>query len=127
MVDDEYITYEIIAVFVDENCNEGGVYAGYEFNVINKTDKYAWITVYDYYVDNTQVEINYSDWERSFSNPLRGGSKSLDNNEYGIFKAMTIDEMETLSFSVQLNITDTPDGYGTANQVYIKSYDFLKE
>ena len=127
MVDDEYITYEIISVFVDENCNEGGVYAGYEFNVINKTDTYAWVTVYDYYVDNTQVDISYSDWEHSFSNPLRGGSKSLDNNKYGVFNSMTIEDMETLSFSVQLNITDAPDGYGTSDQVYIKSFDFPKE
>lgn len=127
MVDDEYITLEITAIFINENTYENGVYAGYEYNVINKTDRYAWITIYNYYINNTQVEINYSDIDHCFNNPLRGESKAINKNEYGLFDSMTLDDLETLSFSLQLNINDTPDQYGSNDQVYSKAFDFPKD
>ena len=126
MLDDEYITIEITAIFIDENPSENNVYAGFEYNVINHTDRFAWVVIYDYYINNTQVEINYSDIDRSFNNPLRGEGKALNKNMYGFFDTMTLEELETLSFSVQLDINDSPNQISSSDQVYCKVVEFPK-
>lgn len=126
MLDDEYITIEITAIFIGENPSENNVYAGFEYNVINHTDRFAWVVIYDYYINNTQVEINYSDIDRSFNNPLRGEGKALNKNMYGFFDTMTLEELETLSFSVQLDINDSPNQISSSDQVYCKVVEFPK-
>ena len=126
ILDDEYITIEITAIFIGENPSENNVYAGFEYNVINHTDRFAWVVIYDYYINNTQVEINYSDIDRSFNNPLRGEGKALNKNMYGFFDTMTLEDLETLSFSVQLDINDTPNQISSSDQVYCKIVDFPK-
>ena len=45
---------------------------------------------------------------------------------YGFFDTMTLEDLETLSFSVQLDINDTPNQISSSDQVYCKIVDFPK-
>lgn len=117
--DDDYCTIEVNSLFVEYDSSNTVVYAGFDFNVVNKSEHNVWIMFLDNYIGDNEVDLNSSPIGSSWDNPLLPGKRSEKNIYFGeVNNVSSVEDLEQLSGTAQIYINDSLNSVGGGDYSY---------